>query len=288
MSFRGSILKLPRRNAAAREVALNAAPVIAISMPKCGTHVLMRLVAALTGKTPATRTLRTTDVAAASQILDQDSDAQNRSLFLRGHQQYTAEIESLLIERGIRVLLILRDPRDTVVSHAHWVTTAKHGSAANRKFYSALPTIEERILVSICGRPAGWNEGEVSADEEHSLAYHGVREDIGRRVQRYVGWLDSPAACVVRFENLIGPDGGGTKSAQIDEISRAAAHLNIDSSTVDPQQIADQLFDPSAKTFRSGRIGGWKEAFDNRHKLVFKSLAGDLLIRLGYEQDFDW
>jgi hypothetical protein len=41
-------------------------------------------------------------------------------------------------------------------------------------------------------------------------------------------------------------------------------------------------------TFRSGKTGEWKKHFTQEHKNIFKDVAGDLLIRLGYEKDNNW
>ena len=41
-------------------------------------------------------------------------------------------------------------------------------------------------------------------------------------------------------------------------------------------------------TFRSGKTGVWKKYFTDEHKKIFKDVAGDLLIKLGYEKDNDW
>jgi len=41
-------------------------------------------------------------------------------------------------------------------------------------------------------------------------------------------------------------------------------------------------------TFRSGKTGEWKKHFTPEHKKLFKDVAGDLLIKLGYEKDKGW
>ena len=41
-------------------------------------------------------------------------------------------------------------------------------------------------------------------------------------------------------------------------------------------------------TFRSGKTGSWREYFTKEHKKLFLDVAGDLLIRLGYEKSNDW
>jgi hypothetical protein len=43
-----------------------------------------------------------------------------------------------------------------------------------------------------------------------------------------------------------------------------------------------------SRTFRSGKTGGWREQFTEEHKALFKDIAGDLLVRLGYEKTNDW
>jgi hypothetical protein len=41
-------------------------------------------------------------------------------------------------------------------------------------------------------------------------------------------------------------------------------------------------------TFRSGKRAGWREEFTAQHQRRFCEIAGDLLIRLGYERNHDW
>jgi hypothetical protein len=40
--------------------------------------------------------------------------------------------------------------------------------------------------------------------------------------------------------------------------------------------------------YRKGIAGDWKNHFGNEDKRVFKEIAGDMLIRLGYESDLSW
>jgi hypothetical protein len=45
--------------------------------------------------------------------------------------------------------------------------------------------------------------------------------------------------------------------------------------------------DPSS-FYRKGVAGDWKKYFTEEDRRVFKEEAGELLIRLGYEEDLDW
>lgn len=259
---------------------------LAISMPKCGTHLLDRLVAGLTGCERSEESMRTLSVCEAERILNRHENTQGR--YLRGHQVYTFEIERMLSSRGVRIVFIIRDPRDLVVSHAHWVTSDQHGSQSNRLFYKSLSSLDQRIMTSICGRPEGWNEGKPSKDELISLQYHGVREHIGLRLGRYLPWLSCESVCTVKFERLVGSRGGGTAQMQEEEVRRVADFLGVELSPKAMSSLLGKIFDPSSKTFRRGQIGSWKEEFNELHKLVFKTVAGAELIELGYESGFDW
>jgi len=47
--------------------------------------------------------------------------------------------------------------------------------------------------------------------------------------------------------------------------------------------------DENQKSFyRKGISGDWKSYFTEDHKKIFKDIAGDLLIKLGYEKDYHW
>ena len=63
-------------------------------------------------------------------------------------------------------------------------------------------------------------------------------------------------------------------------------------SVVSPEQavlMLDQSIEPArSPTFRTGKSGGWREAFTAAHKQAFKQVSGDLLQLLGYERDEGW
>ena len=84
-----------------------------------------------------------------------------------------------------------------------------------------------------------------------------------------------------------GAKGGGSDQEQINEIINIAKHIQVDISPQEAKDIAHQLFGES-NTFRSGQIGSWKKHFSETDKIAFKKIAGQLLIDLGYEKDFNW
>jgi len=54
------------------------------------------------------------------------------------------------------------------------------------------------------------------------------------------------------------------------------------------ESLESSINPKKSPTFRSGKTGEWKKYFTPEHKKIFKDVAGDLLVRLGYEQSNNW
>jgi hypothetical protein len=52
--------------------------------------------------------------------------------------------------------------------------------------------------------------------------------------------------------------------------------------------LAGSIAPRKSGTFRKGQPGNWSEYFTEANKTLMKEVAGDLLVRLGYEKDKDW
>lgn len=264
--------------------------VLVNSIPKSGTHLLERVIERLPGMKKGEGFLRTDNANEARFILkgNIESGYGSVAVSLKGHQRYYQEIEQILMDYGYKCVLIIRDPRDIVVSHMHWVTREGHKSQMNREYYRQLSNDDERLLVSIAGRPRGHNQNFAAGRELWLVNYHLQYNHIGRRIAAYLPWLRSRLVYVTRFENLVGSSGGGSDELQAIEIQNIARHLGMALTEKDIASIASELFTKDAKTFRKGQIGDWEKSFSWYHKTVFKSLAGQYLIDLGYEQGFVW
>jgi hypothetical protein len=99
--------------------------------------------------------------------------------------------------------------------------------------------------------------------------------------------MNYPYALTVRFEDLVGSNGGGDDAKQLATVKAIAKHASIELSEERAQEIASNLFGNKG-TFRKGQIGAWKEEFTAEHKDLFKQYGGELLIKLGYEKDLNW
>ncbi len=165
---------------------------------------------------------------------------------------------------------IYRDPRDVVVSHVFYITEMEPTHAHYNYYNQTLKNFDERLMVSILGRP----------DADHEFL------DIGKRFDYYRGWMYETNVLCLKYEDFI--------HDRMNTLARVADHFlaRVETITLTSSQIAETLevsINPKrSPTFRSGRTGEWKKYFKDSHKRAFKDVAGDLLIKLGYEKNNDW
>ena len=260
-------------------------------MPKAGTHLLMKAVGLLPGvaRTRVQITNRLADGADGSKapdavtvgvdwprpvarpILRQALARIGRGHFAQAHTLYNPELAAELEAQRMKTLLILRDPRDVVLSHARYV-----GAKESHFLYAHYQSLSEseRILSSIVG---------LKPEHEDSPTLL----DIGTRYRLLVPWLESELNYTTSFEKLVGPRGGGSKRDQLDELEAIADHLKLACSRHRLETIADSLFGGTT-TFRKGIIGGWRERLDEEHRHAIKRVAGAILVDLEYERDESW
>ena len=266
------------------------------SLPKAGTHLLGKamslfpgvryagvqfdhsnLAKILTGATPSDVTIPV-GVDAPQPVprnaIQCSMDQVGRGQFTVWHVPFSDGMADEITGRRMKSLLMLRDPRDVVLSHARFVANLPDHFLYAR--YQGLSE-PEQIMLSIRGFAA---DGNQTADQPGLL-------DIGARCKSIWQWHDQAFNITTSFEKLIGPQGGGTREEQIAELARIADHVGLRHSPALLVQIADTVFG-GTKTFRKGTIGTWAADFTDDHKRAFKDVAGEVLIAMGYEQDTAW
>ncbi len=185
------------------------------------------------------------------------------------HCSYSEGFGGIVRSQGLKVVCIARDPRDTAVSHMHYLKKLPRHPAY--KAYLALPNDRERLMFSIRGGVLGG----------HRIL------PMGERYGNFLDWERRGGALLVRFEDLVGPAGGGGEEAQREAVARTVSHLGLEVGEGRLREIRAGLFG-SGRTFRKGRSGGWRDEFSAEHKEAVKEQAQDVLVRLGYEEDEGW
>jgi len=182
--------------------------------------------------------------------------------FATAHLPFSPSLAQLLQSLRFKMLLILRDPRDVVVSHAKYVRS----SPAHPLFtYYQTLNSDEQIMASIKGV-----EGNLRMP------------DINQRVRSVLQWSEQPFTYTTYFEKLVGRKGGGRQKDQKDEIRNISDHLGFHLAESEIDKITNNVFGGTV-TFRKGKIGAWRESFNENHIKAFNTIAGDLLNVLGYQ-----
>lgn len=175
-------------------------------------------------------------------------------------------------ESSFLKVIMIRDPRDVIVSMAAWIQVMADTEAARQ--FVRLP-LEEQIALLI-------SAPDLSMNGRYPYVF-----DTKMILQCALKWMKNPSVLVCRFEDLVGTKGGGSRERQILALTTLSEHLHYDLSSVQIAEIADSLFGDTI-TFRKGQIGSWREVFTPFHKELFKAKMGQELIDLGYEQDYAW
>ena len=249
---------------------------LGVSFPKSGTHLLDQILLGFSKVGPYSKRIhsfyaefegesgrkRSPEQALAWLDSLRPRDIASGHLFARPEA-----VERVCSSRFVPYF-IFRDPRDVVVSHVFYVTDmeARH---VHHNYYQSLPEFDTRLKVSILGKP----------DTEIEFP------NIAERFAPYVGWLDRNEVLSIHFEDLIDDRASALTRIMDHALARAPIRASrqsiLDSleSSINPQR---------SPTFRSGKTGEWKKYFTEEHKQVFKDVAGELLVRLGYEADSNW
>jgi hypothetical protein len=237
------------------------------SVPKAGTNLLKRVVALIRGTSPRTiyhldervgrRTWRELGRAVPGQVLT-------------GHLVWSSELAARLETDGFRVFLMVRDPRDVIVSGVNYVTNMDLDHPLHL-YFKSLGSDRDRLIAYIRGIPAElWADAQVPT----------IWRDYD--LTRFLGWLNDRDCAVVRFEDLVGPKGGGQRRLQIQAIASIASHLGRPLDEAEAARVADLAFSARSRTFHCGQIGRWQDAFDEEVTETFRAKYAPALARLGY------
>jgi len=279
--IRGSLYTIEKLLQASRHSALPEPTggwpcLIGISFPKSGTHLLDQILLGFSKVAPFSVRLhsfyaeyegesgRRREPRQALQWLDSlgPRDVASAHLFAR------AEAVARIAGPAFVPYFIFRDPRDVVVSHVFYVTEMETRHV-HHAYYASLPDFEARLRVSISGRP--------DLDIEFP--------NIAGRFAPYMTWMDCPQVMKIHFEDLVN-NRARTLGAILD---RFLARVALPTPKDKILEALERSINPRrSPTFRSGKTGEWKRYFTPEHKKLFKSVAGDLLQRLGYETANDW
>ena len=262
-----------------KQRSLQGVPILfANSFPKSGTHLLTQILQGFTSIGPAvdsglpaivTFEGETGRLRPITKIM-QDLERLEPGDIAYGHLHALPAVMSFVCQSSIASYFIYRDPRDVVVSHVYYVTEMSPTHAHHRYYTQDLHSFSERLTVSILGRP-DWAD---------------LFPNICARFEPFLSWCDHPEVLALRYEDFISE----RKTMVGRVLDHAVSHgfPLLSERALAIQVLENHIVPERSPTYRSGKAGGWQELFSPDHKRLFKEVAGDLLIRLGYERDLEW
>jgi len=177
------------------------------------------------------------------------------------HFAFNTELHSALRKADVPIVFLYRDPRDCVVSMANFLVSR--------------------------GEPADWLPKLPSRDLDTALAFFLTGDDerlpFDQVFDSYRGWFHAEGVLVLRFEDIIGPKGGGREAVQIDRLTALARHIGWEGTAEHLIRAISGSFNPTAGTFFKGQIGSWRKDFSPSVLRLFEQTGGeDLLVSWGY------
>lgn len=251
--------------------------VLGNAIPKAGSHLLIQVLLGLTkvgpfvdpGFPPVNRFEGNTRLEIPDRIkeINRMRPGDIRYAYAACREPFLSAITG----PGKASVFIYRDPRDVVVSHIFYAKDIYLDHGMHDYYKNVLTTMEERLNV------------EIEGCELPGLELPSIWE----RYAENFGWFDRDDVLCLKFEDLI-----LNKEKAVGELVDYIAGFGVEFSV--PRQEAIEIIIQSnnpkkSGTFRKGQPGNWKTHFSEENKRRFKAVAGDLLSRLGYEEnDQDW
>jgi hypothetical protein len=264
-------------------------PILSNSFQKSGTHLLL---GAISNLPPFRRYGRQanfhylersravpTKIPTVSKVIQRLDHVFPGEVF-KGHICAHPEIMKSLDQNNFKHIFIYRDLRDVVVSMFFgWKKNNGVIDTWPFRYFQSLQSDNERIAFIISGWPVKTPNGDFPSKVDYP--------NIGERFLEDLPWLSNKNCFTLKFENLAPVD---KRPKTLEAIAIYLLGEHISPAERDRMVLAmEQGCNPAnSKTFRKGTSGEWQKYFTKEHKVLFKDVAGKILIDLGYEKDLDW
>lgn len=175
--------------------------------------------------------------------------------FVFAHSGYCEKAVDILERKDFKMLYIIRDPRDVMVSLYNYVL--KHKSHfAHRK---AKSKSMEDFLKDYMENGFGYMDN-FPAIKKLSLK---------NQLLNSAFWINDKRVFSMRFEDLIGEKGGGDDQKQFLLVKGILNYLELESDDKKIEEVCQDLFSTEARTFSAGQIGSYKKHFSDKLHLLY-------------------
>lgn len=197
-----------------------------------------------------------------------------------------------LMSKSKSPILVIRDLRDVAISCAYWHTKMVN-ETGNRGYLSYIPlqVLNEWNALSMEEKVTKYIAGDFYPQYKTFAAFI---DDHLKNMEAFLSVIKTPL--IIRYEDIVGPNGGGTLESQVDSIYKIAEAIGVHLTCQEVEYICENLFgirkeDESMGymlTYRKGGIGNWKDLLSPDQIALVKKRFNWFLIKYGYEVDDQW
>lgn len=189
---------------------------------------------------------------------------------------------------GIRGSHFIRDPRDLVISASYYHRTCREKWCQMSVCKLLAETDIEILVQSHTMRKPEQSESYQSYLQKHTIEETFIIEifRMSHLFEAMRAWdYASDGMIELRYEDIVGNEK--------ESFRKIFTHYGLPRPWIRTGMECAEKFargrsDAKIKHIRSGEPGQWKKEFSPQVKEIFKEQQGELLIHLGYEQDFGW
>lgn len=258
-------------------------PFVLLTIPKSGSHLMIKTLHFMTGGVPIWHT----SFPSLHYIQPEEG-------FLYTHLCTSPQLEDDYNQLPrLRKIVNIRDLRDVAVSIVNHIKKAPWPGLTHREREAFLGLTFDRQLMFVINY-------DYDLKKIAKKAPNNLQVSLKQVASQAIQYCNNPHNLITRYENLVGPHGGGTEEDQRLEILKIANFIGFDISEDQLVALSLELYgnenDPFGKdklhkfksTFHKGQVGNWRYHFKEEHKELFKEKFGEDLIILGYENDLNW
>jgi len=188
--------------------------------------------------------------------------------YVYNHFIYDPQLVEMLTRNNIPSIFLFRDPRDYIISMNNHIL--RHPEHKHHFRFLSMSSTEERLLALIEGI------------KENKDSYSVTPLELNYKV--FKGWLFDKRVFKMRFEEIIGPRGKGSRFMQYKAFEEMMAHIGIEPDKSKFYKCVSESFSPVHSLFVKGQIGQWKEDFTPAVHKSFRRLGPRFLSEYGYSE----
>lgn len=189
--------------------------------------------------------------------------------YIIGHIPWTPVLRQILADLNYHHVFIIRDPRAVVASLMPFILDT--GKMPIKLFFK-----DDFKLISPSQRLNFILEGGYASKAGVTLKRF---DEVYRSM---LAWRNDPSCLFVRFEDLVGLQGGGSVEKQSNVMKKIASTLGI-SLNDNIETRFKEVYNPASRTFRVGKINGWKSSMDAKMIERLTEYCQPLCEEAGYE-----